>query len=143
MRLQVRAERAQELYLAGDMDRERYVQEQRNIKQKLADLTDVADSAILSVAQMFEYSDEEWAALPRLKRKSLVQLALARATLVRDRLRALQPSYAAYPLIRLALEGGHPLTRVGDRCHYGSDGPCLRSSNVRLLPSSPIVPKGS
>jgi hypothetical protein len=121
-RLQSRLERVQELYLAGDMDRDRYVQEQREIKQKLADLTDVAESAILSVAQMFEYSDEEWAALPRLKRKSLVQLALARATLVRDQLRALQPSYAAYPLIRFALEGGHPRERVGDRCHSGSDG---------------------
>jgi hypothetical protein len=121
-RLQSRLERVQELYLAGDMDRDRYVQEQREIKQKLADLTDVAESAILSVAQMFEYSDEEWAALPRLKRKSLVQLALARATLVRDQLRALQPSYAAYPLIRLALGGGHPHERVGNRCHSGSDG---------------------
>jgi site-specific DNA recombinase len=142
-RLQSRLERVQELYLAGDMDRDRYVQEQREIKQKLADLTDVAESAILSVAQMFEYSDEEWAALPRLKRKSLVQLALARATLVRDQLRALQPSYAAYPLIRFALEGGHPRERVGDRCHSGSDGPRLRSSNVRLIPNTPVVPKGS
>jgi site-specific DNA recombinase len=142
-RLESRLRRVQELYLAGDLDRDRYDQEQRDIKQKLADLTDIAESAILSVAQMFEYSDEEWAALPRLKRKSLVQLALARATLVRDQLRALQPSYAAYPLIRLALDGGHPHERVGNRCHSGSDGPRLRSSNVRLIPNTPVVPKGS
>jgi site-specific DNA recombinase len=142
-RLKSRLERVRELYLAGDMDRERYVQEQRDVKQKLVDLTDVAEFAILSVAQMFEYSDEQWAALPRLKQKSLVQMALARATLVRDQLRALQPSYAACPLIRLALEGRHPRERVGDRCHSGSDGPRLQSSNVRLIPNTPVVPKGS
>jgi hypothetical protein len=110
-------ERARELYLAGDIDRDRYAQEQQDVKQRIADLADVSHSVILSMARMFEMPDEQWASLPRLKQKSLVQELVARATLVRDRLGAVRPSCAAYPLIRLALDGGY-----GNRCHSGSDG---------------------
>jgi site-specific DNA recombinase len=113
-RLQTRLERTRELYLAGDIDRERYVKEQTDCQQKLADLTNVTGSGILSAAQLFELSDEEWAGLTKLQKRSLVQFALARATLVRDQLRAVRPTYAAYPLIRLTLSG--------ERCLSGSDG---------------------
>jgi site-specific DNA recombinase len=124
-RLKVRLARVRELYLAGDIDRDRYAQEQQDVKQRITDLADVSHSVILSVARMFEMPDEQWANLPRLKQKSLVQLALARATLVRDRLGAVRPSCAAYPLIRLALDGGY-----GNRCHSGSDG--IRTRGLRL-----------
>jgi len=117
-RLKARLERVRELYLAGEIDRERFAQEQRDGKQRIADLADVSHSVLLSIAQMLEMPDEQWAGLTRLKQKSLVQLALARATLVRDQLRAVRPSCAAYPLIRLALDGGN-----GSKlCHSGSDG---------------------
>ena len=124
-RLIERLKRARELLLAGDIDREHYAQEQRDCKTRIADLMDVSGSSIQAAAQLFELTDEEWASLPRLKQKSLAQLALARATLAGNRLKAIQPSKAAYPLIRLALEA-----EPAARCHSGSDG--IRTRGLRL-----------
>ena len=97
-RLKARRKRVRERYLAGDIDRERLTQLQRDGKQRIADLADVSYSVILSVAQMLAMPDGQRPGLTRLKQKSLVQLALARATLVRDQLRRLDPLVMPIPL---------------------------------------------
>jgi hypothetical protein len=116
-RLLERLQRVQELYLAGDIDRERYAQEQADCRRRLVELTDHTATAIQSAARMFEMSEEEWVELTRLKKKVLMQSALARATVVRNQLTAVQPTSAAYPLIEMALRRG-----PDNRCHSGSDG---------------------
>jgi hypothetical protein len=70
----------------------------------------------MSTARLFELPDEDWGALSELEQKVLVQQALAWATVVQHRLKSVQPSPAAYPLMKMALSRGPDPV-----CHRGSD----------------------
>ena len=110
--LRERLQRVKQLYLAGDLSREQYDAEQAEYKQRIIALNDYTASEIQSAARLFQVADAKWTALTRLRQKSLVQKALARATVLDRRLRAVQPTSAAYPIVKMALEEG-----PSSRCH--------------------------
>ena len=130
--LRIRLERLVDLYLVGDVDRARYEQEKRACYDQMADLHPNGYSVILNAGETLERFETLWSTESELNKKKLLRSAVA-AVLIRGKLvRAVQLTEAFYPFVPY---------RKGR--NSGSDGPRLRSSNVRLIPNSPIVPKGS
>ena len=130
--LRSRLERLVELYLVGDVDRARYEQEKRACYDQMADLHPNGYSVILNAGETLERFETLWSTGTALEKKKLLRSAVA-AVLIRGKLvRAAQLTEAFYPF------GPY---RNG--WNSGSDGPRLQSSNVRLIPNTPVVPKGS
>ena len=130
--LESRLARLVDLYLAGDLQRVQYEREKTLCYDRLAALRPAGYSVTLDAGETLERFETLWSTANALEKKKLLRSSLA-AVLIRGRLvRAVQLREAFYPFL---------LYRNGR--NSGDDGPRLRSSNIRLLPSSSIVPKGS
>jgi hypothetical protein len=111
---QRRWERAKELYLSGDMEREQYETEKKLYESSERDLTGYEPSAPMALGDMIHNFAQECAkALPIEKRK-LLRFAIAAAFVWDNTLVAIQPTPALFPLVSRFIEESH--------CICGDDG---------------------
>jgi hypothetical protein len=104
----------------------------QTMDDKLAALRPAGYSVTMNAGETLERFETSWSAANALEKRNCCDLQIA-AVLIRGKLiRAVQLREAFYPFV---------LYRNGQ--NSGSDGPRLRSSNVRLIPNTPVVPKGS
>ena len=130
--IESRLARLVDLYLAGDLEREQYERQKTVCYDQLAALRPAGYVVTMNAGETLERFETLWSTANELEKKKLLRSAVA-AVLIRGKLvRAVQLREAFHPFV---------LYRNGRKS--GSDGPRLRSSNVRLIPNSPIVPKGS
>jgi site-specific DNA recombinase len=109
-RLRARLARASELYLAGDISRERYREEKWACREALTNLRPVEISAIIDAVPHLTNVVREWeTASPRQKNR-LLRTVVAAAFVHGDTLVACQATELCYPLMYRLY------------CHSGSDG---------------------
>ena len=114
-----RLARLVDLYLAGDLDRDRYEREKRACYDQLADLRPNGYSVIIDAGETLEQFETLWSTETALEKKKLLRSALA-AVLIRGKLiRAVQLREAFYPFVPY---------RLGR--NSGSDG--IRTRDLRL-----------
>jgi site-specific DNA recombinase len=117
--LRTRLDRLVELYLVGDLSRERYEQEKRACYDQLADLHPNGYSVILNAGETLERFQSLWSTGTALEQKKLLRSAVA-AVLIRGKLvRAVQLREAFYPFVPYRNGRNH-----------GSDG--IRTRGLRL-----------
>ncbi len=97
--VRARLERLVELYLAGDVDRERYEREKRACYDQLADLHPNGYSATIQAGEILERFETLWSTGSALEQKKLLRCAVA-AVLIRGKLVcAVQLTEAFYPFV--------------------------------------------
>jgi site-specific DNA recombinase len=105
-----RLDRAVNLHLEGHIGYEQFLAEKQRAQAALADLRPAAIDAIISTGKILEDFDRHWQrAEEPLQQNGLLRLALAGVRVQRFAITAVQPTLAAYPLVRLF-------------CRSGSDG---------------------
>ena len=123
-----RLARAKELYLAGDIDKERYEKEKLACHRALADLRPKEITDIIAAVQMLKDFEQRWAAASDLEKKKLLRGAVAAAFIRGHALVAVQPQEQLYPLLHCF--------------YYGSDGNSSTSYDVPvyqlLSPTYPL-----
>ena len=114
-----RLARLVDLYLAGDLDRDRYEREKRACYDQLADLRPNGYSVIMDAGETLEQFETLWSTATALEKKKLLRSSVA-AVLIRGKLVcAIQLTEAYYPFV--------PYRNVRN---YGSDG--IRTRDLRL-----------
>jgi len=78
--LRQRLNRLTELYLEGDIGRERYKQERAELIERTMSLTFVGKSAIPSAARALEDFEATWAEASQLEKKKLLRVLVAVAS---------------------------------------------------------------
>ena len=107
--VQARLQRATNLYLQGHITYEQFLAEKHRAQVVGANLRPARIDDIMAVGQVLEDFDQHWKrAKEPLKQNGLLRVALAGVRVQRYELTAVQPTLAAYPLVRL--------------CRSGSDG---------------------
>jgi len=121
-----RLSRLTELYLEGDIGRERYKRERTELIERTMSLTFVGKSAILSAVRALEDFEATWAEASQLEKKKLLRELVAVASVRGDLLCRVHLSATAYPLAQLSMRHS--------QCLSGSDGRCSESAKtIRLL----------
>jgi len=124
-----RYQRAKTLYLAGDINKDRYDAEKERCEIARECLPFKEPSAIIASIQETRQQLDGWSELQDIKKKRLVRLVLERAYVQGEAILALQPSFAFAPLLNQDILG----------CNCGPDGswgPCY-SSELLLQPGTP------
>ncbi len=107
--VQSRLQRATNLHLQGHITYEQFLTEKRRAQVVRADLRPSEIGAIITAGEILEDFDRRWKRTKEpLKQNGLLRIALAGVQVQRYELTAVQPTLAAYPLVRL--------------CRSGSDG---------------------
>ena len=97
--IESRLARIADLYLEGDLDRDRYEQEKRTCYDQLADLHPNGYSAIMKAGETLERFETLWSTGTALEKKKLLRSSLA-AVLIRGKLVcAAQLTEAFYPFV--------------------------------------------
>jgi len=123
--IRARLERATELYLEGDIDKERFLEEKWACETALTNLHPPERSGIIEAGLFLEQFDLLWSqATEPIQKRKLLRLALVVAFTSGSKLVAVQPTQPFYPLMHLFW-----------RC--GSDGRLsISKTHVELVPPS-------
>ena len=114
--VEARLARAKDLYLTGDLDRTAFEDEKREAKFKLANLQNTGLGDIITSNKKLRQLVTEWHSLTNLKKKKLLQLAVAAVYAQGQELCRAQPTRLVFPLLKQA-------SLCGEICfYYGSDG---------------------
>ncbi|MBN1887062.1 MAG: recombinase family protein [Thermoflexales bacterium] len=113
---QQRWERAKELYLRGDIEREEYEAETRSCLFCNKDLTFPLLRAMIESGNMIRGFAQTWARSLPIERKRLLRLVFATVFVRGNCLVAVQPTPAFLPLVLKTT------TPLGESCNYGDDG---------------------
>ncbi len=97
--IQQRFERAKELYLAGELDRQAYKEEKQRLKNEQENLHFQESRAKIALIELLQPQLEAWDALSQIERKRLLRLALEAAYVQGNALVAVQPSVAFLPVL--------------------------------------------
>ncbi len=126
--LENRLARAKELYMAGDLEKSDFEAEKRDFKFKLADLQNTEIRDIIAANEKLRQLMTEWCNLTNLKKKKLLQLAVATVYAQGQKLCRAQPTRLVFPLLKQA-------SLNGEICFYnGSDGSSdLRNTGTVLM----------
>ncbi len=119
--LRQRRERANELYLEGEIDKSRYMAKKKAMQEELAHLCPAKRSDVISAHCTLQQFKQLWDDAPNLEKKKLLKGCLSAAFVRGLRLSAVQPHLQFYPLISLGVTPGF---------YYGSDG--IRTRDLRL-----------
>ena len=114
--LRRKLERLQELYLEGEIDRDRYRRRRQNYREQLRDLTNTDRTDMIATAYILQ-QPEVFATDDLLVKKKLLQAMLAAVIVQGGALTAWQANSALYPLL-----SNTPLSAEEKECLYGSDG---------------------
>lgn len=115
-----RLQRAKTLYLAGDIDKDRYDGEKERCEIARESLPFNEPSAIIASIHDARQQLDGWGELQDIKKKRLVRLVLERAYVQGEAILAVQPSFAFAPLLNQDVLG----------CNCGPDG--YRTRDLRL-----------
>jgi site-specific DNA recombinase len=107
-----RLQRAKILYLAGDIDKDRYDAEKERYEIARESLPFREPGAIIASIHNTRQQLDEWNELQDIKKKRLVRLVLERAYVQGEALVAIQPTYAFAPMLNQDVLG----------CNCGPDG---------------------
>jgi len=111
----VRWERAQQLYLDGDLDREQYDFEKNRSDELEQALLDHTPNAIITLGEEVYQGFAVWNRILPIKKKRLLQLVLEAVYVKEGELVAVQPSIASHPLFSGCCssgdDGGYPVSK--------------------------------
>ena len=110
--VQLRWERAKELYLRGDINHKQYQDELRLYEASERVWTNSTLSATITLGDLIRNFSQEWAKALSAEKRKLLRFALAAAFVRGNTLVAIQPTPALFPLVSRSPEGSQ--SRCGD-----------------------------